>query len=229
MNNLESILSAHKKDFASIVPQKFLQQDPFIFDFTKHNLALGSITAADIAPFKEYIDSTLRNARRIWGVGGYGEDRVLYRSNLFTAGDEARTIHLAVDIWMPLGTEIYSPLAARVHSFQDNNHLLDYGATIILEHELDGTIFYTLYGHLSRPSLEHLTEGMSITKGQKIATLGDYNENGQWPSHVHFQIISDMLGKKGDFAGVASTSQKERYLGLCPDPNLILRIPGLAK
>ena len=128
---------------------------------------------------------------------------------------------------LPAGSEIYSPLQAKVHSFQDNNHLLDYGPTIILEHELDGVVFYTLYGHLSRTSLTGLEAGKEIEKGQKIAELGTSNENGQWPPHLHFEIISDMLGKQGDFAGVAKVSEKEYYLNLCPNPNLILNLPNL--
>jgi len=31
----------------------------------------------------------------------------------------------------------------------------------------------------------------------------------------------------GDFPGVAAPSQRARLLALCPDPNLILGIPGL--
>ena len=62
---------------------------------------------------------------------------------------------------------------------------------------------------------------------QQIATIGNKNENGQWPSHLHFQVITDMLHHKGDFPGVASVSEQKYYLTLCLDPNLILRINEL--
>jgi len=80
---------------------------------------------------------------------------------------------LGIDITAIAGTEIFAPLEGSVHSFQNNSSFGDYGPTIILEHNLDGEIFYTLYGHLSLNSLDELSEGKEIKKGQKIAELGD--------------------------------------------------------
>lgn len=227
MNNLQQILINHTS-YSPIIPQEFLQTQPHIFNFTKNNPALSGIDVGNIQTFSAYINATLQKTNKTWGAGGYGEDRVLYVSPLFTKpGEEPRSIHLGVDLWMPAGTKIFSPLPGFIHSFQDNNHYLDYGPTIILEHELEGTRFYTLYGHLSRSSLVGLAVGQTIEAGQQIATLGDQNENGSWPPHLHFQVISDMLGKSGDFPGVAKPSERDYYLNLCPDPNLILRIPAL--
>jgi peptidoglycan LD-endopeptidase LytH len=222
VGDLKNILVNHAGDFAPVVPEKFLKENPYVFDFTKENSQLADVTIQDIHNFSGYIRSALQKAGRTMGAGGYAEDRVLYFSDLFANGGEPRTVHLGIDVWLPAGTAVYSPLAATVHSFQDNHRLLDYGPTIILEHVLDGVKFFTLYGHLSRSSLTGLAEGMEIKKGQQIATLGNPNENVGWPPHLHFQIISDMLGKKGDFPGVAAVSEQEYYLGLCPDPNLIL-------
>jgi hypothetical protein len=38
-------------------------------------------------------------------------------------------------------------LDGRVHSFQNNDSLGNYGPTIILEHQVEDLTFYTLYGH----------------------------------------------------------------------------------
>ena len=35
-----------------------------------------------------------------------------------------------------------------------------------------------------------------------------------------------MLDKQGDFPGVAPPSQREVWLSLCPDPNLVLGVPA---
>ncbi|HMB89916.1 MAG TPA: aminotransferase class III-fold pyridoxal phosphate-dependent enzyme, partial [Rhodothermales bacterium] len=43
-----------------------------------------------------------------------------------------------------------------------------------------------------------------------------------------FQVITDMLGRKGDFPGVAPPSEREVWLGICPDPNLLVGIPDAA-
>lgn len=91
-----------------------------------------------------------------------------------------------------------------------------------------GLTFYTLYGHLSEESLTGLYPGKLIKKGEQIATMGDYPINGDWPPHLHFQIITDMLGASCGFNGVAAPSERDVWLSLCPDPNLILQIPESA-
>jgi murein DD-endopeptidase MepM/ murein hydrolase activator NlpD len=157
-------------------------------------------------------------------AGGYNEDRTGYTSSLFApGGEEPRTVHIGLDVFAPAGTEVFAPLAGHIHSFADNARFEDYGPTIILTHEPEpGVIFHTLYGHLSRESLEGLAEGAPVDAGQRIATLGDRTVNGGWPPHLHFQITLDMLGLKGDFPGVCRRSERERWLALCPDPAPLL-------
>ena len=92
---------------------------------------------------------------------------------------------------------------------------------------MEGVTFFTLYGHLSMQSLEGLQPGRRFEAGEVIAKIGKSQENGGWPPHLHFQIIADMGQRQGDFPGVAAPSQLKKYLELCPDPNLILCIPGL--
>ncbi len=208
-----------------VIPKRFLEDPPFVFDFTKGNKILSEIDLHDTKVSSRYINETLRRSGRRLGIGKYGEDRSIYRSSLYKSKGEARSVHLAIDLFVPAGTPILAPLNGIIHSFQDNNNFLDYGPTIILEHNLNGIKFYTLYGHLSRNSLDKLTVGQKVSAGEKIATVGQPYENGIWPTHLHFQIITDMLGFKGDFPGVARLSEKEYYLKLCPDPNILLQLP----
>lgn len=229
MTTLREVLSS-AEDFGSVLPHELQHGNATLIDLTDSNTHLQGLDVADTAAFSAFIDRTLREAGAALGVGGYGEDRAVYRSPLFRAdGKESRSVHLAVDLWAPAGTPIYSPLEGTVHSFQNNRNPQDYGPTIILQHRLDELEFYTLYGHLSRTSLDGLQKGMNISKGMPIATLGAPDENGGWPPHLHFQVISDMLGKSGDFPGVSAPSESRYYLQLCPDPNLILRIHLLAQ
>jgi hypothetical protein len=60
-----------------------------------------------------------------------------------------------------------------------------------------------------------------------IGYMGNCAENVGWSPHVHFQIIMDMQGKKGDYFGVCSENEKDFYLQNCPNPNLILGFYGL--
>ncbi|MBU0545934.1 peptidoglycan DD-metalloendopeptidase family protein, partial [Patescibacteria group bacterium] len=153
---------------------------------------------------------------------------VIYRhSSLFAGESESRSLHLGIDVFVPTGTPLYAPLNGTVHSFRDNAEQGDYGPTIIIRHELDGVLFYTLYGHLSRESMASLRVGQNFASGDRLAEIGATKINGGWPPHVHFEIITDMLGRVGDFFGVAPLSRREYFANLCPDPNLILQIPGL--
>ena len=221
--HLPKILGDNRHHFHQVIP---LPRNPrlVLLDFSANNSALvrDLDTLGDTARFTNYVESLVNGAAA--GVGGYSEDRVIYRrSPHFVSGAEPRSIHLGVDIWMPAGTPVLAPLDSRLHSFRDNQGFGDYGPTVILEHELEETTFYTLYGHLSRESLAGLRENQSVAGGQQIGEIGPYPENGDWPPHLHFQIIADMLGMKGDFPGVAAPSQRDHYLKLCPDPNLILQ------
>jgi len=213
-----------------VVPFDLNNERTVIFDFSENNEELREIDFTDTTAFGRYVDQRLQRNNTTVGLGGYNENRVLYcRSALFSGqeGQEPRTVHLGIDIWAPAGTPVFAPLPGKIHSFRDNNQFGDYGPTIILEHEIDGVTFYTLYGHLRRSSLARLRKGMSIAQGAAIAELGSEEENGSWPPHVHFQIITDMQGREGDFPGVATMSQREEFLELCPDPNLILQVGRL--
>jgi murein DD-endopeptidase MepM/ murein hydrolase activator NlpD len=139
---------------------------------------------------------------------------------------EPRRLHLGIDIWGKPYTRVMSPCDAVIHSFAFNDDFGDYGATIILSHNLDGVAFHTLYGHLSLNSIKNLREGGNVKMGDVIGEFGIPMENGQWPPHLHFQVIDEMGDWKGDYPGVCKYSEREMYLDNCPDPDLIL---GLMK
>ncbi|MEL8056227.1 MAG: peptidoglycan DD-metalloendopeptidase family protein [Pseudomonadota bacterium] len=157
-------------------------------------------------------------------AGGYLEERGIYDSPVFkTDNEEPRKLHLGVDLFAPAGTPFRSPLDGRVHSFQNNDGDLDYGPTIILEHEpKDGLTFWTLYGHLSAESLTDLTLGKPVSRGDVLAELGDKTINGGWAPHLHFQIILDLQGRSGDFPGVCKVSEREEWAEICPSPYALL-------
>ncbi len=85
--------------------------------------------------------------------------------------------------------------------------------------------FFTLYGHLSLESLEGMAPGRHIAKGERFARLGDALVNGGWPPHLHFQVMTSMLGRSGEFPGVAAPGERDIWLSLCPDPNPIVGVP----
>jgi murein DD-endopeptidase MepM/ murein hydrolase activator NlpD len=228
---MKTIAQFSEADFAGI--GKIVDFDPEIdrmmpFDFTINNTALTPEILADTQMFSAWVNEKLTKNKARYGIGGYNEHRTIYgRSSHFDSNEEPRRLHLGVDIWGPAETPIYNFLEAKVHSFRFNDNFGDYGATIILQYEIDHIPFFVLYGHLSLASLDNLYEGKSIPKGEKFATFGIPAENGYWPPHLHFQLILDLEGKIGDYPGVCQFSKKDDYLLNCPDPNPILIASGL--
>ncbi len=194
-------------------------------DFTAANTALSPDLLADTAAFSAYVEERLANAGATHGVGGYDELRTVYgRSELFgsSPAEEPRRLHLGIDIWTKAGTPVFAFMEGLVHSFAFNDHFGDYGATLILEHELKGSSFYSLYGHISLADIAGIREGQPVKKGAVIAHLGEIRENGHWPPHLHVQLIADMENRKGDYPGVCKASERDYYLANCPDPEAVL-------
>jgi len=212
--------------FHPVVP--FNEGDKLLLmDFTANNTALTTDILANTVRFTEYVEKQISEAGATYGIGGYNEHRTIYqRSVVFDTpeGEEPRRLHLGVDIWGPVDTPIYAPLEGTVHSFGFNEAFGDYGATLILQHEVNGLLFHSLYGHLSLKSIQDKMEGQEIEKGAWIASFGDIAENGNWPPHLHFQLILDMQGYKGDYPGVCKYSEKEVFLANCPDPDMMLNM-----
>ena len=115
--------------------------------------------------------------------------------------DEPRSIHLGVDIWGPVGTPVFAPLGGVVYGFAFNDQFGDYGATIILQHQVDATSFYTLYGHLSLQDHRLVERRPVYYRGQQFAHFGRKEENGHWPPHLHFQVIYDIGLNISDYPG----------------------------
>lgn len=226
---LENVLAKNKQHYHSVVNFDPAKQKLSQFDFTASNTALTKELVVSTEKFSAYINEQLETTQSAYGIGGYNEDRVLYKRSEHFEGEESRTIHLGVDIWGAAGTDVYAPLGGMVHSFAFNNQFGDYGATIILEHQLDTIVFYTLYGHVSLVDLQPLQEGKYINRGELLAHFGNTDENGNWPPHLHFQIIEDMYLKEGDYPGVCAISEREKYLNNCPNADLILNMIGFVQ
>ncbi|MGB5188485.1 MAG: peptidase M23, partial [Robiginitalea sp.] len=52
----------------------------------------------------------------------------------------------------------------------------------------------------------------------EIGRLGSAKENGGYAPHLHFQLIRDLEGFRGDYPGVCALQQLEFYRQNCPDP-----------
>ncbi len=174
-----------------IFSQDFTSVNSVSIDLSKNNPSLQSDVFGNVEKFKDYINILIGDK---WGIGGYLEERAIYEahSNFATDQRDFRNIHLGIDIWAKAGTPVLAPLDGYVYSLQNNEGLGNYGPTIILRHELDDQTFFSLYGHLSKNDLVNIQIGQQIQKGEVFCHLGESNENGSWPPHLHVQCIRDL-------------------------------------
>jgi murein DD-endopeptidase MepM/ murein hydrolase activator NlpD len=223
MKSFEELINTYADQFSKVVDFD-LQTDQLLpFNFTASNPELTPELLSNTKQFSQWVADKLAENKARFGFGGYDEHRTIYsRSEHFDSGEEPRRLHLGMDIWGPAATPVHNFYEAKVHSFKFNDNFGDYGATIILQYELEGFKFFGLYGHLNLASLEGLYEGKQMGKGVQFANFGIPEENGYWPPHLHFQLIFDMQGLKGDYPGVCQFSQRDFYLNNCPDPSKIL-------
>ncbi|MGJ5641127.1 peptidoglycan DD-metalloendopeptidase family protein [Formosa sp. S-31] len=205
-----------------INPEDYLQ-----LDLSENNTDLKHVNLASSQDFSAYINDILVQSSSKVGFGGYLEQRALYkRSSYFNTKneEEERNIHLGIDLWCEAGTGILAVWDGEIHSFKNNTNFGDYGPTIILKHKVDGITFYSLYGHLSLESISGIEQGDSIKGGTCIGALGTSEVNGDYPPHLHFQLILDLNDNFGDYPGVCSKNTLEFYKLNCPDPELLLHL-----
>jgi murein DD-endopeptidase MepM/ murein hydrolase activator NlpD len=223
-SHLEKLLQEQKN--VRVVESSIDYIDYVALDLSATHTDQLNLDLTNATIFEEFIENHLSNNKAKVAFGGYLETRNLYKRSAVFKNEitDERNIHIGLDLWIKAGTSILAALDGKIHSFQNNTSLGDYGPTIILEHNLDNIPFYTLYGHLSSESLIEKKVGQKVKKGEQIATLGAPPINGDYAPHLHFQIIKDMQDKKGDYPGVCSEKEVVFYTENCPNPNFLLKI-----
>jgi murein DD-endopeptidase MepM/ murein hydrolase activator NlpD len=174
-----------------------------------------------VAEFSELIDEVMREADTAFAFGRYAEPRELYSNDDFASDEtgESRTIHMGLDLFCVADTPVHAPLDGTVELLVNNDRELDYGPMIVLRHATDtGQIFYTLYGHLSLNTLDSIAQDQEVRAGEQIATVGVPPHNGNWPPHLHMQLVLELMSLAADFPGVAYASKQDYWLTLSPSP-----------
>jgi murein DD-endopeptidase MepM/ murein hydrolase activator NlpD len=192
-----------------------------VLDLSSKSRMFGqSLRGAGVDLLGELIDDAMRAAGTGYAFGRYAEVRELYSNENFKNPDsnESRTVHMGIDLFCEAGTIVKAPLDAELAIIANNQVELDYGPMLVLKHAIDGHAFYSLYGHLDLDSISHLENGQTLRAGERIAAVGSPPENGNWPAHLHFQLILDLLGLGKDFPGVAYRSQRSFWLAMSPSP-----------
>ncbi|PCI86340.1 MAG: peptidase M23 [Hyphomicrobiales bacterium] len=200
-----------------------------IFDFSVMGKdAPTNAKRPNMVEFQQIVDSAA--AQNKPSLGCYAEPRLIYAGEAFFSGEtnhqarDRRSVHIAIDVFLPAGTPVKAPYEAIVHSASTQDTPFDYGGLVTLKHVTDtGQEFYTLYGHLAWAEVKALKVGQNIKAGEVFAVLGDYDENGTWPPHVHFQLgLTDWHG--ADWPGVVSPDDLDVWKTLYPDPAPLLNL-----
>jgi murein DD-endopeptidase MepM/ murein hydrolase activator NlpD len=163
----------------------------------------------------------IKKSGKQWGFSGYFENRtrVLRNTRIFREG---RIYHVGIDLFAPVGTGLHAPLGGQVVVAEYEDGVTNYGGMIVLKHNINGVVFYSLYGHLNKEFLPKI--GQIIKKGELFGKIGDTYENGQWTPHTHLQTLteegynSDWL-RKG-YCAESETTNIDKY---CPNPIFLLR------
>jgi murein DD-endopeptidase MepM/ murein hydrolase activator NlpD len=205
----------------SAAPVIALQGKSIVLDLSAGSLALGEpLDNIDVQHFGQLIDERLQRDGAVLAYGRWGERRALYNNDNFgTSNEERRTIHMGVDVFCAAGTAVCTPLDGVVEIVANNEQELDYGPLLVVRHTApDRQAFFTLYGHLGPDCLVDRRPGEALRAGDRIATVGAPPGNGNWPPHLHFQLILDLLDLGRNFPGVARASEQARWLALSPNP-----------
>ena len=223
-------LREHRDAMAPLVEPDL--RHAYVFDLSVGSTQMGGGAPGtfETGAVTDRLFGQMRQAGAAVGIGRYDEARCWYGGDLFAApSDEAprrRTVHLGIDVFLEPGSPVFAPLDGRVRIATVNAGHLDYGPTLVLEHEPEpGLRFYTLYGHLGSDAMRTWGVGDLVARGSRLATIGAPPDNGDWAPHLHFQIIVDLLGNETDFPGVAAPDERPVWLSMCPDPALILDLP----
>lgn len=169
--NMTKILEIFRSiESAKVIAPKIDYIDYIQLDLSVSNLELHNHKLENASDYEIFIQKYLDKNKGKIAFGGYIETRNLYkRSTVFKNEITAeRNIHIGLDLWINEAASVHAALDGKIHSFQNNIALGDYGPTIILEHEIDGFVFHTLYGHLSEASLTDKKLAKQLQKAHKL-------------------------------------------------------------
>ncbi|WPC03306.1 aminotransferase class III-fold pyridoxal phosphate-dependent enzyme [Pseudomonas benzenivorans] len=218
-------LERNAHDFAPLLRPAVTAPRVRVFDFSAASSDSRAIEGLDCAGMQTYIEAQIAAAGADFGVGRYGERRGLYSSAAYAGAtaQQRRDTHLGVDLFAPAGEAVHAPFAGVVAFFHDDAEDQGFGPTLLLEHRSDcGARFWTLYGHLSRASCATLRVGQALARGEAFARLGERTENGGWPTHLHFQLVTDHLGLQARMYGVGVAQHWQVWRAVSPDPSVVL-------
>lgn len=223
-------LRANSGSFNSVLELDLRREPCLLLDFSAKGPLVGASGSDNTErALTARILHAMHDAGVRFAAGAYDELRPPYSTPVDAGAVDPRNVHLGVDLFVEPGMMVHAPIAGIVHDVGESRSALGYGPTVVIRHSPgDVAQFFTLYGHLDRDALTRCTPGRAVGPGAQLGRIGTPDANGGWTPHLHFQLITDLLGLGRRFPGVGHLSQREAWRLLSPNPNLILDIPVLS-
>lgn len=99
INSLENVLLKYQSTFGRVVDFNAATDKLFHFDFTAANKELTDDLTTDTQKFSAYVNNKLQSNNCKYGIGGYNEDRILYKhSNHFKVSESSKVSPLGGDL-----------------------------------------------------------------------------------------------------------------------------------
>lgn len=223
-------VSDNAKTFASIVRPAPATMTKAIVPYgdASHFMTVASAEQRATEATKWWDDFCVKNSIDL-GIGSWGEKRTVYTDKAFESrfiNGQRRIHHLGVDLFMPAGTPLYTPLAATVISVEIEHEPLGYGGLVKLEHRPEGCPpFVTLWGHMAHEALQRLRPDQKLQAGDLVGHMGDIHENGGWTPHLHFGMTTDVNLTATEILGVGESAYLDVWADLFPDVAELAGIP----
>jgi murein DD-endopeptidase MepM/ murein hydrolase activator NlpD len=172
------------------------------------------------ADFQLAIEDLLKKNNAEWAVSGYPEKRSLV-ADYTEEVRKSRHYHIGIDVTAPLGTRLYAPLAAEVVTAEYEEGAGQFGGYIVLKHEINDCVFYTVFGHLNPSSLPGV--GTKLKAGDPFGQLGDMGQNGGWFYHTHLQVLTERGFNQGwKDKALCTKEQLGSIHEFCPNPLFLI-------
>ncbi len=224
-------IAGNGKSFADIVRPATATMNKAIVPYgdASHVMTVASAQRRPEEATKWWDDFAARHKIAL-GIGPWGEKRSVYTDPAFESRfieGQRRVHHLGVDLFMPAGTPVHTPLAAVVKSVGIEHEPLGYGGLVLLEHAPEGCPpFLTLWGHMAHEVLARLKPGDRLEAGMLVGHMGTSRENGGWTPHLHFQISTDTGLTATEILGVGESAYLDVWADIFPDAAILAGIPS---
>ncbi len=188
---------------------------PYMLDLSNSG-PLRNEDPGDPVAYQSFIGRLM--GRMTWGFSPYLEKRDHMLQHFPQMASEERWYHLGVDILLPLGAQLHSPIEAVVVETGYEEGAGNYGGFAVLRYSREFMEpFFSLFGHLNKNALPE--KGRVLKPGDVFCRIGDFHENGGWYHHTHLQIITVRGMEEGFLSrGYCSGNSLGGINALCPSP-----------